>query len=68
MKPFDLIIHVDERGALSFRFDPDEPHSVAEILQMLQVTAQVVSGTTIGGNHRGEKTDGVNTKGKEARK
>jgi hypothetical protein len=67
MKPFKMIIYVDARGTPSFRFDPNEPHSVASILQLLQIVSQIVGNSTIGGN-RGEKKDGGNTKGKEAGK
>jgi hypothetical protein len=57
MKPFSLIIHVDETGRPGFRFEPNEPHGVTETLQLLQIIGQIVGATQIGGNLREEKKD-----------
>jgi hypothetical protein len=49
MKPFELIIRVDENGRPGIKFEPNEPHGVAETLQLLQLASQIVGATQIGG-------------------
>ena len=70
MKPFKIIIGVDERGYPLFEFDPpDTQPTVSELQQLFNVCLQIVGQMKI--SFRGETKDGKpdrNTQGEGKQK